>query len=113
MTEEPPPSITPSAKWALALSFCGLVIFVAGLLNGGSSWHSPGEEQGDMIAFVLCRIISPVFAVSGWLTGFVAVLRHSSGSNRGAITVMVLILTFLLLFYYSAWRGTAAFHPTH
>ncbi len=111
MTEEPPSSLTPLAKWALSLSFCALAIFIAGLLTGSISWHRSGEEQGDMIAFALCRIVSPAFAFSGWLTGFVAILRHPSGPTWGSITVMVLILTFLLLFYYSAWRGTAAFHP--
>lgn len=69
--------------------------------------------MGDMIAFILCRIISPVLAFSAWLMGFVAVLRHPGGPTWSAVTVMVLILIFILLLCYSALLGTAAFHPTH
>lgn len=100
------------AKGAVYLSLAALVIFMAGLLTGSLSHHRPGEETGDMIAFALCRIISPILVFSGWLTGFVAVLRRPRGPAWSAVTVMVLILIFLLLLCYSAWRGTAAFHPT-
>lgn len=69
--------------------------------------------MGDRIAFILCRILSPVLAFSAWLLGFIAVLRHPGGSTWSAVTVMVLILIFILLLCYSALLGTAAFHPTH
>jgi hypothetical protein len=110
MQDEHPSSLTPLAKGALYLSVIALVIFLAGLLTGSLSHHRPGEETGDMIAFTLCRIISPILVFSGWLAGFVAVLRRPSGPTWSAVTVMVLILIFLLLLCYSAWRGTAAFH---
>lgn len=110
MQAEHPPALTPLAKGAVYLSVAALVIFMAGLLTGSLSHHRPGEETGDMIAFALCRIISPILVFSGWLTGFVAVLRRPSGPTWSAVTVMVLILIFLLLLCYSAWRGTAAFH---
>lgn len=98
------------AKAALYLSFAGLVIFVAGFLTGSLNHHRPGEETGDMIAFILCRIISPIFVFSGWMVGFAAVLRRPTGPTWSAVAVMLLILTFILLVCYSAWRGTAAFH---
>ena len=110
MTEEPPSPLTPLAKWALALSFCALVIFITGLMSGSIAPHRHGEEPSDMLAFTLCRMVSPAFAFSGWLTGLIAVLRRPGGPTWSIVTGMVLILTVLLLFYYSAWRGTAAFH---
>lgn len=110
MQDEPPSSLTPLAKAALYLSFTALVIFIAGLLTGSLSHHRPGEETGDMIAFVLCRIISPIFVFGGWIVGFVAVLKRPNGPTWSAVTVMVFILIFILLVCFSAWRGTAAFH---
>ena len=110
MTEERPSPLTPLAKGSLVLALGAVVIFITGLLTGSLGPHRPGEETADMIAFTLCRIISPMFAFSGWLTGFITVLRRPGGLAWGAITVMVLILIFLLLLCYSAWRGAAAFH---
>lgn len=112
MQEEPPSSLTPLAKGSLYLSFAALVIFISGLLAGNLGHHRPGEETGDMIAFTLCRVISPILVFSSWLMGFVAVLKRPTGPTWSAVTVMVLILTFVLLVCYSAWRGTAAFHST-
>lgn len=110
MPDEPPSSLTPLAKGALYLSFAALVIFISGLLTGSLGHHRPGEETGDMIAFALCRVISPIFVFSSWVVGFVAVLKRPTGPTWSAVTVMVLILIFVLLVCYSAWRGTAAFH---
>jgi hypothetical protein len=113
MPQEPPSSLTPLAKAALYLSFATLVIFYAGVLAGVLSPHQPGAAMGDMIAFILCRILSPVLAFSAWVVGFVAVLRHPGGPTWSAVAVMVLILIFILLLGYSAFLGTAAFHPAH
>ncbi|MBV6498444.1 MAG: hypothetical protein CJBNEKGG_00666 [Prosthecobacter sp.] len=111
MAEESPSSLPLPTQVAIYLAGSALVIFITGLLTGSLSHHRPGEETGDMIAFVLCRVISPILAFSSWLAGFVAVLKRPSGPTWSAITVMVLILIFVLLVCYSAWRGTAAFHP--
>lgn len=111
MNEEPPSSLPLLAKIAVYLAGSALVIFVTGLLSGSLGHHRPGEETGDMIAFVLCRIISPILVFGSWLVGFAAVLKRPTGPTWSAVTVMVLILIFVLLVCYSAWRGTAAFHP--
>ena len=66
-----------------------------------------------MIAFILCRILSPMLAFTAWVVGFVAILRHAEGPTWSTVTVMVLILIFLLLLCYCALRSTAAFHPIH
>lgn len=112
MSEEPPSSLSLLAKTSLYLAGAALVIFITGLLTGSLGHHRPGEETGDMIAFVLCRVISPILVLSSWLVGFAAVLKRPVGPTWSAVTVMVLILIFVLLVCYSAWRGTAAFHPT-
>jgi magnesium-transporting ATPase (P-type) len=104
-------SLTRLEKWALGLSCCALIVFTMGLLTGSVESHRPGEELQDIIAFALCLIVSPLLAFSGWMVGFVAILQHPSGPAWSAVTVMILILLFLLLFSYCAWRGTAAFHP--
>lgn len=112
MNEEPPSSLPLLAKAALYLAASALLIFLTGLLTGSLGHHRPGEEAGDMIVFVLCRVISPILVLSSWMVGFAAVLKRPSGPTWSAITVMALILIFVLLVCYSAWRGTAAFHPT-
>lgn len=112
MDEEPPSSLPLLAKIAVYLAGSALVVFVTGLLTGSLGHHRPGEETGDMIAFVLCRIISLILVFGSWLVGFAAVLRRPVGPTWSAVTVMLLILMFLALLCYSAWRGTAAFHPT-
>ncbi len=111
MAEASPSSQSALAKTALCLAGAALVFFVIGLAVGGIDPHRPGEETGDTIALILCRIVSPLLAVAAWSTGFAAVLKHASGRAWSAICVMLLILMFLALLYYSAWRGTAAFHP--
>lgn len=110
MNEEPPSSLPLLAKVAIYLAGSALVIFVTGLLTGSLGQHRPGEETGDMIAFILCRVISPIFVLGSWMVGFAAVLRRPAGPTWSAVTVMALILIFVLLVCYSAWRGTAAFH---
>ncbi len=112
MDEEPPASQPLLAKAAVYLAGSALVLFVTGLVTGGIDPHRPGEETGDMIALILCRVLSPLLAFAAWSAGFAAVLKRPSGPAWRAITVMLLILMFLALLCYSAWRGTAAFHPT-
>jgi len=112
MGEEPPSSQPLLAKAAIYLAGSALVFFVAGLVTGGIDPHRAGEEAGDLIALILCRIASPLLAVAAWAAGFAAVLKRPSGPTWRAITVMLLLLVFMVMFCYSAWRGTAAFHPT-
>lgn len=111
MNDAPQSSHKRLIIWALSVSFCSLIVFITGLLIGSIGLHRPGEEVEDLISFTLCLIVSPVFAFSGWLVSFIAVLRHPSGPVFGVITALMLILTFLILLYYSGWQNTAAFHP--
>ncbi|GAA5137083.1 hypothetical protein GCM10023213_13260 [Prosthecobacter algae] len=110
MNDEPPSKLTPLSKAAIYLAGAALVVFLAGLITGGIGSHRPGEETGDFIALVLCRILSPLLVLSAWLAGFAAVLRRPSGPVWSAVLVMVCILIFIVLICLSAWRGTAAFH---
>ncbi len=97
-----------SLAWMLALA--ALVIFAAGLVTGGIEAHHHGEEARDMLAFILCRVASPLLAVAAWGFGFTVLLNRPAGLAGRALFVMLLILTFLALFCYAAWKGTAAFH---
>lgn len=112
MNEKSPSLQLLLAKAAVYLAGSSLLFFIAGLVTGGIDPHRPGEEIGDIIALILCRIVSPLLAVAGWVSGFAAVLKRPTGPTWSAITVMAIILIFVLLACYSAWRGTAAFHPT-
>lgn len=97
-----------SLAWMLALA--ALVIFAAGLVTDCIDAHHHGEEARDMLAFILCRVASPLLAVAAWGFGFAALLSHPARRTGRALFVMLLILTFLALFCYAAWKGTAAFH---
>lgn len=97
-----------SLAWMLALA--AVVIFAAGLVTGGIEAHQHGEEARDMLAFILCRVASPLIALVAWGIGFAALLDRPAGLTSRALFVMLLILTFLALFCYAAWKGTAAFH---
>ncbi|MHB1083032.1 MAG: hypothetical protein ACYC67_26800 [Prosthecobacter sp.] len=112
MIEEPPSAQPMLAKVAVYLSGAAMLFFVTGLVTGGIEPHRDGEETSDMIALILCRIASPLLAMAAWSAGFAALLKRPSGPAWSALTVMLFILMFLVLFCYSAWRGTAAFHPT-
>ncbi|MFO1486380.1 MAG: hypothetical protein U1F71_23660 [Verrucomicrobiaceae bacterium] len=111
MDEEPPSSQSVLAKIAVYLAGAALVFFVTGLVVGGMGPHRPGEETADMIALILCRVASPLLAVTAWLAGLVAMLTRPAGPVWSAVTAMMLVLIFWLLLCYSALRGTAAFHP--
>jgi hypothetical protein len=93
------------------LALSTVVIFATGLFTGSMKPHQPEEAMRDLMAFILCRVTSPLLAFGAWGTGFAALLRRPHGPTWSAISVMLLILIFLALLCFSAWRGTAAFHP--
>lgn len=97
-----------SLAWMLALA--AVVLFLAGLLTGGIEAHQHGEEARDMLAFILCRAASPLIAFAAWGIGFAALLNRPTGLTGRSLCVMLLILIFMALFCYAAWKGTAAFH---
>lgn len=97
-----------SLAWMLALA--AVVIFAAGLITGGIEAHQHGEEARDILAFILCRVVSPLIAFVAWGIGFAALLNRPTGLTGRSLCVMLLILIFLSLFCYAAWKGTAAFH---
>lgn len=108
MSTAPGHSRLTSLSWMLALA--AVVIFIAGLITGGIEAHQHGEETRDMLAFILCRVASPLLAVAAWGAGFAALLHRPAGITSRSLIVMLLILIFLALFCYAAWKGTAAFH---
>tara|TARA_R110002049_G_scaffold112715_1_gene262382 strand:- start:144 stop:440 length:297 start_codon:yes stop_codon:yes gene_type:complete len=95
---------------SLALGLTALVLFAIGLITGGMSSHQAGEELQDQFAFLLCRVASPLLVLGAWGVGFAALLQRHQGSFWKPVTVLIPILIFLVLLFYSAWRGTAAFH---
>lgn len=98
-------------KWSLTVSGLALAVFAIGFLAGNSGSHQPGEEWTDVAAFVLCRVLSPALAAFGWTLGLTVVLMQPQ-KPVGALTGMLLLLLVLFgLFFYSAWLGSAAFHP--
>lgn len=98
-------------KASIILSVLALASFVGGLLTGGTATHQQGEEWPDMLAFILCRMLSPALAASGWVIGFAVVLMRPSKPVGSILAMLALLILLLALFCYSAWLGFAAFHP--
>lgn len=111
MNTTPPPHRSRLTGISLTLGLAAVVFFALGLLTGGLKPHQPNEAQQDLLAFLLCRVVSPLLALGAWSLGLAALLERPQGPTWSAVSVMLLVLIFLVLLCYSAWRGTAAFHP--
>ncbi|MES2595790.1 MAG: hypothetical protein V4662_10665 [Verrucomicrobiota bacterium] len=103
--------MSPLAKAALYTALAGLVFFVSGLITGTLGSHQPGEDTSDLVSFILCRVVSSALAFASWTLGLAAIMRRPEGPTWSAVAVMLFLLIFIVLLGYSAWRGTAAFHP--
>ncbi|WP_146852372.1 hypothetical protein [Brevifollis gellanilyticus] len=98
------------AAFSVVLAAGSVVFFVAGFFVGSLNTHRPDEGARDTLAFILCRVVSQLLAFGAWAAGFAAVLQRSPFQAWKAVVVMLLILIFLIMLFYSASKGTAAFH---
>lgn len=111
MPKEYPLPTQALTKGSIAASTLALALFATGFFTGGAGNHQAGEEWPDMLAFVLCRILSPALAAGGWVIGFAVVLMRPQRPMGSILAMLALLLLLMVMFCYSAWLGSAAFHP--
>lgn len=110
MSDKEPENKSVLTTVSLTLAVGSIAFFVVGLLTGSLERHRPDDGARDTWAFILCLVVGQTLAFGAWATGFAAILQRSSYPAWKAVVLMLLILVFLLMLFYSAWRGTAAFH---